>query len=33
MNKHDLAHQMLDLGVEQLTTVGDRPRTVPAHRF
>ena len=33
MNKHDLAHQLLDLGVEQLTTVGDTPRTVPAHRF
>jgi len=33
MNKHDLAHQLLDLGVEQLTTVGDRPRIVPAHRF
>jgi hypothetical protein len=33
MNKHELAHQLLDLGVEQLTTLGDRPRIVPSHRF
>jgi transposase len=32
-NKHELAHQLLDLGVEQLTTGGDRPRVIPAHRF
>ena len=32
-NKHKLVHQLLDLGVEQLTTVGDQPRTVSAHRF
>jgi hypothetical protein len=33
MNKHELAHQLMDLGVEQLTTLGDAPRTVPAHLF
>ncbi len=33
MNKHDLAHQLLDLGVTQLTSVGDAPRVIPAHRF
>jgi len=33
MNKHELAHQLLDLGVAQLTTVGASPRVVPAHRF
>ena len=33
MNKHELAHQLLDLGVEQLTTAGDSPRIIPAHRF
>jgi len=32
-NKHTLVHQLLDLGVSQLTTVGDKPRIVPAHRF
>ena len=32
-NKHELAHQLLDLGVPQLTTVGESPRVVPAHRF
>ncbi len=32
-NKHELTHTLLDLGVTQLTTVGDSPRTVPAHRF
>jgi transposase len=33
MNKHELAHQLLDLGVEELTTIGKSPRVVPAHRF
>ena len=32
-NKHELAHTLLDLGVTELTTAGDKPRTVPAHRF
>jgi transposase len=32
-NKHELVHQLMDLGVTQLTTVGDSPRVVPAHRF
>lgn len=32
-NKHDLAHTLLDLGVTELTTVGDSPRVVPAHKF
>ena len=32
-NKHELAHQLMDLGVEQLTTVGASPRVVPTHRF
>jgi hypothetical protein len=31
-NKHDLAHTLLDLGVEELTTVKDG-RIVPAHKF
>jgi transposase len=31
MNKHELAHQLLDLGVQQLTTA--RGSVVPAHRF
>jgi hypothetical protein len=31
MNKHELAHQLLDLGVQQLTTT--RGTVVPAHRF
>ena len=30
LNKHELAHQLLDLGVTQLTTVDDSPRTVQA---
>ena len=33
LNKHELAHQLLDLGVTQLATVGDSPRTVHAHQF
>ena len=33
MNKHDLAHQLLDLGVTQLTTIGDSSRVVPSHLF
>jgi transposase len=33
MNKHELVHQLLDLGVTQLTTIGERPCIVPAHRF
>jgi hypothetical protein len=33
MNKHNLAHQLYDLGVEQLTTVDDSHRVVPAHLF
>jgi hypothetical protein len=33
MNKHDLAHQLLDLGVTQLTTIGDSSRVVPSHIF
>ena len=32
-NKHELAHQLLDLGVSQLTTVGNKQRVIPAHRF
>ena len=32
-NKHELVHQLLDLGVEQLTTVGEKPRVVPSHLF
>ena len=32
-NKHELAHTLLDLEVTELTTAGDKPRTVPAHRF
>ena len=32
-NKHELAHQLMDLGVEQLTTVDDSHRVVPSHRF
>ena len=31
INKHELAHQLLDLGVQQLTT--SRGNVVPAHRF
>jgi hypothetical protein len=33
LNKHELSHQLLDLGVTQLATVGDSPRTVHAHQF
>ena len=33
MNKHELVHQLLDLGVAQLTTVGASPRVVTAERF
>ena len=33
LNKHELAHQLLDLGVTQLTTVLDPRRTVRAHQF
>ena len=33
MNKHELAHQLLDLGVEQLTTVCKSPHIIPAHLF
>lgn len=32
-NKHQLAHQLMDLGVEQLTTIGASPRLVPSHLF
>jgi len=32
-NKHELVHQLLDLGVSQLTTISDSPRVIPAHRF
>jgi hypothetical protein len=32
-NKHELVHQLLDLGVERLTTVGEKPRVIPSHRF
>jgi len=32
-SKHELAHMLLDLGVTQLSTVGESPRTIPAHRF
>jgi len=32
-NKHELAHQLLDLGVTELTTVDDSHRIVPAHLF
>jgi hypothetical protein len=33
MNKHELVHQLLDLGVEQITTQGDRPRVILAHQY
>ena len=33
MNKHDLAHQLLDLGVTRLITIGDSSRVVPSHLF
>jgi hypothetical protein len=32
-SKHELAHQLLDLGVTQLITVDDARRTVQAHQF
>src|SRR5690606_22625135 len=32
-NKHNLAHQLLDLEVSELITVDDSHRTVPAHLF
>ena len=32
-NKHELAHQLLDMGVSQLTTTSSPPRIVPAHQF
>jgi transposase len=32
-NKHNLAHQLLDLEVTELTTVDDSHRVVPAHLF
>jgi transposase len=32
-NKHELVHQLLDLGVSQLTTISDSRRAIPAHRF
>ena len=32
-NKHELAHLLMDLGVQELTTVGPSPRRVPAHLF
>lgn len=32
-NKHELAHQLLDMGVTQLLTQGEHPRTVHAHQF
>jgi hypothetical protein len=33
MNKHDLAHELMDLGVERLTTIGPHPRVVESHKF
>jgi hypothetical protein len=32
-NKHDLAHQLMDLGVTELVTVDEKHRVVPAHLF
>ena len=32
-NKHELAHQLMDLGVSQLTTVDDSHRIIPSHQF
>jgi transposase len=32
-SKHELVHQMLDLGVSQLTAISDSRRVIPAHRF
>jgi len=32
-NKHELVHQLLDLGVQQLTTVGKSARVVTAEHF
>jgi transposase len=31
--KHELAHQLLDLGVSELVTIDERHRVVPAHLF
>jgi transposase len=33
LNKHELAHQLLDLGVTELHTANETPRTVLAHQF
>jgi hypothetical protein len=32
-NKHELAHQLLDLGVTELITINEQHRVVPAHLF
>lgn len=32
-SKHELAHQLIDLGVTELVTVDDQHRVVPAHLF
>jgi hypothetical protein len=32
-NKHELAHQLMDLGVSHLTTVADSHRAIPAHQL
>ena len=32
-NKHELAHQLMDLGVTELTTVDDSHRIISAHLF
>jgi hypothetical protein len=32
-NKHEWAHQLMDMGVYQLTTVDDSHQTVPSHLF
>jgi transposase len=32
-SKHELVHQLLDLGVSQLTAISDSRRVIPAHRF
>jgi len=33
LNKHELAHQLIDMGVSSLTTIGESPRVVSAHLF
>jgi DDE superfamily endonuclease len=33
MSKHELAHQLLDMGVASLTTTGDSRRVIPSHLF